>query len=122
MFANTLTLTIDGVGYVLNRLNQDSFGSEYQYSGAARAIVMKIRHSVDTPDKDGVIMKRHNVFVEQVIYPTPSDAMKKETFTATLRGGKFENPDLTADLAVGVIAWLSASSSAAINDLSVGVN
>jgi hypothetical protein len=122
MFANTLTLTIAGNAQVLNRLNQDSYGSEYQYVDALQSITMKIRHGVDTPDSDGVSMKRHNVFVEHVVYPTPTVAMKKYTSTTTIRNGKFDDPVGAADLVKAVHVLLAASSSAMITALTVGEN
>jgi hypothetical protein len=122
MFAATLTLTIAGNARVLNRVNQDAYGSEYQYSDALQAISMKIRHSLDNPDADGISMKRHNVFVEHIVYPTLTVPMKKFTSTVTMRNGKFDDPVGTADLFKALAVLLAASSSAMVTDLSVGVN
>lgn len=122
MFAVTLTLTIAGNARVLNRVNQDSFGSEYSYSDALQSITMKIRHSQDSPDADGIAMKRHNVFVEHVVYPTLTVPMKKYTSTVTMRNGKFDDPVGTADLFKAVAVLLATSSSQMVTDLSVGIN
>jgi hypothetical protein len=122
MFAATLTLTIAGNARVLNRVNQDSFGSEYSYSDSDQAITMKIRHSIDSADSDGIVMKRHNVFVERVVYPTPTTLMEKFTSTVTMRHGKFDDPIGTADLFKALAVLLAASSSQMVTDLSVGVN
>ncbi len=122
MFAATLTLTIAGTARVLNRINQDGYGSEYAYSDATQAITMKIRHSVDSPDGDGFIMKRHNVFVEHVVYATLTVPMKKYTSTVTMRNGKYDDPVGTADLFKALAVLLAASSSQMVTDLSVGVN
>lgn len=122
MFAGTLTLTIAGNAYVCQRVNQDSYGSEYQFSGATDALNLKIRHSTDSVDKDGIVMKRHNIYVERVIYATPSTSLKKQSCTFTMRGGKLEDPVPMADVAKAAIAWLSASTYSALNDLSIGVN
>lgn len=122
MFANTLTLTIAGVATVLNRVNQDAFGSEYQFSDATSQVSMKIRHSLDNPDSDGISMKRHNVFVERIVYPTPTAAMQKFTSTVTMRQGKYDTPVGTADLFKALAVLLAASSSQMVTDLSVGIN
>lgn len=120
MFPGTITLTIATVDHVLNRVNQDSYGSEYQYNGASSAIALKIRHSTDNVDKDGLTMKRHNVFVERVVYPTPTTALVKETFTFTMRRGQYQDPaDVTA-LAEAAKVWLDAGTN--IADLAAGVN
>lgn len=121
MFPATITITIaTGTDRVLNRVNQDGFGSEYQYSDANEAISMKIRHSLDNPDTDGLSMKRHNVFLERVVYPTPTVAMKKFSFTATVRHDKFADPASAAAIAKGVSGWLTSGTILA--DLAVGQN
>jgi len=119
MFANTITMTIDGVGKVLNRVNQDSFGSEYQFAGTTDSVVMKIRHSSDKMDKDGVIMKRHNVLMERIVFPTATALMQKQTATLTIRGGTFESPTLAASLASALVSWGTPT---VISGLSVGEN
>lgn len=122
MFANTLTLTIAGVATVLNRVNQDAFGSEYQFTDALSSVSMKIRHSLDNPDKDGISMKRHNLFVERIVFPTLTVPMKKFTSTVTMRQGKFDDPVGTSDLLKAVNVLLATSSSQMVLDLSVGIN
>ena len=120
MFAATITLTISGVATVLNRVNQDSYGSEYQYSGSLSSVSMKIRHSLDPKDKDGVSAKRHNVYVERIVFPTATAPLYKQTSTMTIRGGQYEDPTLAAALTKAVVVW--ANTGANIDDLSVGVN
>lgn len=120
MFAATITLTIATVAKVLNRVNQDSYGSEYHLNGATESINLKIRHSTDSVDGDGLVMKRHNVFVEHVVYPTPTTAMKKATFTVTIRHDKFSDPLNSVDLGKAVNVWLAAATNLA--DIGAGIN
>lgn len=122
MFSATITLTIGGDAKVLNRVNQDNYGSEYQLNGTAEAINLKIRHSVDSVDKDGIVMLRHNVYIERVTYATPTTGLKKESYTFTMRGGKFEDTTPMSDLAIAANAWLGASTNAALLDLAKGIN
>lgn len=121
MFAATITITIaPSVTRVLNRVNQDSYGSEYQYSDSLEAISMKIRHTTDSVDGDGLTMKRHNVFFERVVYPTVSVPMKKYSFTGTVRHDRYADPSAAASAASGVCDWLTSGT--VLADLSVGVN
>lgn len=121
MFSSTITITIaPSTNRILKRVNQDSFGSVYQYSDANEAIQMQIRHSTDAPDKDAISMKRHNVFFERVVFPTPTELMKKYTFTATVRHGTFADPGAAASAAKGVSDWLVSGT--ILPDLSVGEN
>lgn len=120
MFPSTITLTVNAVAKVLNRVNQDSYGSEYQLNGATESFNLKIRHSTDSVDGDGLVMKRHNVFVEHVVYPTPTTAMKKESYTLTVRHDKFSDPTGSVDLGKGVNVWIGTSTN--FTDLGAGVN
>lgn len=121
MFPPTITINVaTGQDRVLNRLNQDAFGSEYGYSDANEGISMKIRHSTDSVDKDGIAMKRHNVLIERVVYPTPIKRMEKYTATTTMRAGSQNDPALCASLMKGLLTWENTGTNLA--DLSVGVN
>lgn len=120
MFPATITLTVNAVAKVLNRVNQDNYGSEYQLNAATESFNLKIRHSIDSRDGDGLVMKRHNVFVEHVVYPTPTTAMKKETVTVTLRHDQFTDPVGVGDITKAVNVWLGTGTN--IADLGAGVN
>jgi hypothetical protein len=118
-FGSTISLTIDSTAYTLNRVNQDNYGSEYQYSGSSRGIVLKIRHTSDSPDKDGVIMKRHNIYVEETVYATASTDEVKHSATFTFRETSKSDPALSADFAGALQAYIVT---AVLTDLSVGLN
>lgn len=106
MFGNTISLTVGINTYELLRVNQDNYGSEYRFSNGERALSMKIRHSVDKPDGDSLVMGRHNVLLEHIVYPTPTQAMKKYTSTVTLRHDRFSNPADSSALYAALAAWL----------------
>jgi hypothetical protein len=67
---NPLTITYNGSSKVLNRINQDNYGSEYFLSEATQSFRVKIRHSVESPLKDGTQFDRHNVEVTHVVFAT----------------------------------------------------
>ncbi len=83
MYAATLPVTIDAVLYTLLRVNQDNFGSQYQFRDTARQIVLKIRHS--TEKVNGVEHFRHNCVLEHTVFATPTVLEKLWTCTVTLR-------------------------------------
>jgi hypothetical protein len=122
-FPATITITIaSGQDRILDRIENSgaAYGSEYRYSDAYEACSLKIRHSVDSVDQDGIKMARHNAFFERVVYPTPTDAMKKFSFTATVRHGVYNDPAAAATAADGVCDWLITSTNLA--NLSKGIN
>jgi hypothetical protein len=119
-FPATITLTVNAIAKVLQRVNQDSYGSEYQLNAATESLNLKIRHSKDSPDGDGLVMVRHNVFVEHVIFPTPTTAMKKFTATATIRQDRYSGVNESVDLGKALNVWLAAATNFA--DLGAGVN
>lgn len=107
MFATTLTLTVDGTDYTLNRVNQDNYGSEYSFENSDRIISMLIRHSTD--NAGGQPHKRHNVFVEHTVYATPTTFERYWSATITLRNRKTSGPDELLDLWQGVRTLVAAS-------------
>lgn len=119
-FATTITLTINSVAKVLNRVNQDNYGSEYSLLSSTESIVMKIRHTEDSQDADGMKLRRHNVFVEHLVYATPTTFARKATYTATIRCEKATDPTMSSDLGKAVNVWLGTGSN--IADLAVGMN
>lgn len=120
-FPGTITITIaTGEDRILNRVNQDNYGSEYQYNSATEGIVMKIRHSTDSVDGDGIAMRRHNVLIERVVFPTPTTAMEKYTCTGTFRHGTQNDPGKSASFMKGLVGWLNSGT--ILTDLSVGTN
>lgn len=121
MFPSTITITVaPSTDRILNRVNQDNYGSEYHFANATESVVLKIRHSVDSRDGDGMTMKRHNVFIERVVFPTATDSMKKFTSTTTFRHGEWNDPQAAASLTDGLVDWLGSGTVTA--DLAVGSN
>lgn len=121
-FGATITLTVNAVAKVLNRINQDNYGSEYSLIGDTDAWNLKIRHSTDKVDSDGMTMLRHNVYLEHITYATASELQKKESCTITLRQGKFDGTTQVGYDAEAFVAWLAATSYAVVDDLIVGLN
>jgi len=100
MFANTLTLTVNGTPRTLTRVNQDNYGSEYKVKNSVEAISMKIRHSTD--NQGGRRFARHNVYVEWVLYGTPTSVEQVYTFGYTIRDLEQSDPAGAKDLALGM--------------------
>jgi hypothetical protein len=119
MFPSTITLTIATVAKVLDRRNQDNFGSTYQLIGTAETITMQIRHTIET-NKLGKSYRRHNVLVEYVIYATPTTPEQYWSFSTVFRAEDKTDPAKLADLAKAVNVWLASGT--VIADLSAGVN
>lgn len=102
MFANTLTLTIDGVAKTLLRINQDNRGSEYQMVSGTEKISMVVRHSVDKLVTGSV--NRHNMYVEWTVFATPTVSEKYFSATYTLREREGSDPVVLDKLSVGILA------------------
>lgn len=106
MFSNTITLTINAVDRVMTRVNQDNYGSEYQFRSGTEKLNMKIRHSVDSTG--GQKFNRHNVYTEWTIFATPTTLQRVFTYTFTVRELEGSDPEDLEDLALGVNALLTA--------------
>jgi len=68
-FGATLTVTINAVAIIMNRINQDSYGSEYFLHTALSDYRVKIRHTKE-PVKGVVGVDRHNIEFTQTIFAT----------------------------------------------------
>ena len=70
MFTDTLTVTINAVAKVLNRINQDGYGSEYFLREATGTFTLKLRNSsYKDKTRGGVTVDRHNIELVHVVFP-----------------------------------------------------
>lgn len=69
-FGATITITINSVAKVLNRVNQDGYSSEWLLLEATGAYVVKLRNSKRVDAKTGQEMHRHNVEMTYTVYAT----------------------------------------------------
>lgn len=81
MFADTLTITINAVAKVLNRINQDGYSSEYFLREATGEFRLRLRNT-SYVDKSRASTKvdRHNIELVQTIYaaaPTDPNKIRK---------------------------------------------
>lgn len=116
MFNATLTLTINSVDKVLNRINQDNKGSEYLFVSDVEKITMQIRHSVDKTSSGPV--NRHNVYIERTIFATPVANRLLSSVTFTLRDSDGVGPTSLTHLSTGALALFGSLD----QDLAAGVN
>lgn len=70
MFTDTITITINAVAKVLNRINQDGYSSEYYLKGTLDEYRLKLRNTKYTDKARGQVVDRHNVELVHVVYPT----------------------------------------------------
>lgn len=69
MFADTITLTVNSVAKVLNRISTSGYSSEYLFRDAVEEFRMKIRQSTRTDAKRGSrLVDKHNVELVQTIF------------------------------------------------------
>jgi hypothetical protein len=92
-FGATLTVTVNAVAKVLNRINQDNYGSEYYLRSTTDEYRMKIRHSKEAPQADGRRFDRHNVELTHVVFATSTTPVVTRIVSSTLR--VLEADDLT---------------------------
>jgi hypothetical protein len=69
MFSDTITITINAVAKVLNRINQDGYSSEYYLRTATDDFRLRLRNSTYTDKTRGVKVDRHNIELVHTIFP-----------------------------------------------------
>lgn len=121
MFPATITITINSVDTILNRVNQDNFGSEYLLIDSEKKCSLKIRHSREgVKSAPQTTMARHNVFFEYITFPTLTTPEVVRSYTMTLRAPELSDPQVVANIGAGVQAWLATSTN--LLQIASGVN
>jgi thermostable 8-oxoguanine DNA glycosylase len=116
-FADTITITINSVAKVLNRINQDGYSSEYLLKETTGSFRLFIRNTTYT-NKSGRLVDRHNVEFLQTIYavaPSEINTVRKSYMVI-----ENEQKDVAADVKLfndGYVAFFTASSGANITKL-----
>jgi len=67
-FGDTITITINSVAKVLNKINQDGYTSEYLLRDTDREFSLTIRNSRDKTVVNGFRQERHYVTFSETIY------------------------------------------------------
>ncbi len=108
-FGTTQSITINSIAYTLNKINQDSYGSEWYYTDANRILRMKIRHSKESPSPLGVINDRHNVEITHIIKATSTTKEIARVWYMVYRVGESDDPaSVLLDFA-GISAFINNS-------------
>lgn len=111
----TLTVTINGVGKILNRIADDGYTSEYLLRGTLDEFRVKIRHSSYTDTKRAVAIERHNVELTQTIYPVAPST--KSTVRKAYTILENETGDAGTDLQNFDLGFVGIFTSAHISEL-----
>lgn len=70
MFTDTLTITINAVAKVVNRINQDKYSSEYYLRETTGEYRLRIRNTSYTDKtRGGQVVDRHNFELIHTLYP-----------------------------------------------------
>jgi hypothetical protein len=108
----TLTVTINAVAKVLNRIADDGYTSEYLLRGTLDEFRAKIRHSTYT-DKRGVVIDRHNVEFVQTVFPVaPSEKSTVRKIYAVLENENADDATASLNFYNGFVALLTSAHNA----------
>lgn len=69
-FAKPLVIDYGAGTKTLQFINQDNNGSEYYLREATQEFTVKIRHTTEKPDRNGIVMERHNAEFTRVQFGT----------------------------------------------------
>lgn len=106
-FADTITITIDSVAKVLNRINQDGYSSEYLLKETTGSFRLKIRNS-SYKAANGRLTDRHNVEFVQTIYAVaPSEVNTIRKSYAVLENEQQDDATEAQKFSLGFIAFFT---------------
>lgn len=105
-FGATLTVTIDTVPKVLNRINQDNYGSEYLLREVLEEFRVRIRHSKEALKVGIAQFDRHNVEITHTVFATASDSQIVRQAYIVLRNAYNDNLTTAGYLVAGFVDYL----------------
>lgn len=108
MFADTITITINAVAKILNRINQDNGGSEYFLRETLGDFRLKIRHTSYNNKTSGRVIDRHNVEFVETVYPVAPEtvATVRKTYTV-LEAERKDGITPPLNFSLGFVAWFT---------------
>jgi hypothetical protein len=119
MIADPLVVTIAGAAKSLNKINQDSYGSEYLLRESLKEYRAKVRHSTTKADSFGQSYDRHNFELTIKTFATSTVPENVQTFYFVMHAlpgnSDVELADAVADLMIAstdaflkqLVAWQS---------------
>lgn len=119
MFGDTITITVNSVAKVLVRIDDGNYSSEYLLRTTTEEFRLFIRNSkVVDKKRVGANMDQHNVeFIHTVFPVAPATLSTVRRCFATFLNQQGDTLSDPLNDALGFLAWLSASSGAAISKL-----
>ena len=107
MFTDTITVTINAVPKVLNRVNQDSYGSEYFLRETTGSFRLKLRNTkYNDKSRNGLQVDRHNIeLVETVFAVAPATTNTVRKFYSVLENDQTDSVVSSAKFGVGIAGF-----------------
>jgi hypothetical protein len=99
--ATTIAVTVNAVAKTLKRIRQDDFETQYYLHEDLEEYTVNIRHTKESPQKDGTVFDRHNVEFIHTVFATvsaPARTRVQYIVTRNERSDSFTNIgyDITA--------------------------
>jgi hypothetical protein len=111
-FGDTITITLDSTPYVLTKINQDNYSSEYFYRDAVFELRLRIRHSKSV--RSSVVYERHNAELTRITYAAGEEPEYSEKTYIVVES---RPQDMETELTEGLADWLAASTYTALGKL-----
>lgn len=107
MFTDTITITINAVAKVLNRVNQDGYGSEYFLRETTGSFRLKLRNTSYLDKSRGSIkVDRHNIeLVETVFAVAPATVNTVRKMYSVLENDLTDSIVSSAKFGVGLAGF-----------------
>lgn len=107
-FGATITVTVNAVAKVLNRINQDNYGSEYYLRSSTDEYRLKIRHSKESPQSDGRYFDRHNIELTHTVYAVGATPAVTRIASSTFRILSTDDLTLAGYLTAALIDYVDS--------------
>lgn len=83
--ATTLTVPVNAVNKVLKRVKQDEYHTQYMLRETLEKWIVNVRHSKETPAKNGPAYDRHNVEFIHTVFATATTPERNDITYVVIR-------------------------------------
>lgn len=112
MIGDTTTVTIDSVGKVLTKVNQDNFGAQYFLRDGTVEYTLKVEHVL--PTKKNNNLESHKVTLITDTYDAEDVLLSREEMWVVLRTTFGRQPADSIDRALGLADWCDSTNLAKV--------
>lgn len=112
--STSITITIGETPKTLVRIDNPKFGAQYYLRESTEEFTLNVRHSQESPQKNGIQFDRHNVELIRTVFATDTKPAVTHTSYIVIRNSRDDDYE---DVEDDFLALTALTNSAAVKQL-----